>query len=162
MDVREKLVEIMENLGCNDEYCKDCEFCNDIDGCVHRQKEIIADRLIANGVTVQENVKMRDELLKQLKNVPITTWKEEPSIETVQEWISVKDRLPDNKEHDWVLAQVVEDNGYMHIPKVMEYRQLRNDWFEETYGWLSEHNGVFTVTHWMPLPEPPKREKTEE
>ena len=54
MDVREKLLEIMEDLGCNDEYCKDCEFCNDIDGCVHRQKEIIADRLIANGVTVQE------------------------------------------------------------------------------------------------------------
>ena len=127
MDVREKLVEIMEDLGCNDEYCKDCEFCNDIDGCVHRQKEIIADRLIANGVTVQE-------------------------------WISVKDRLPDNKEHDWVLAQVVEDNGYMHIPKVMEYRQLRNDWFEETYGWLSEHNGLFSVTHWMPLPNPPKGE----
>ena len=77
---------------------------------------------------------------------------------TVQEWISVEDRLPDNKEHDWVLAQVVEDNGYMHIPKVMEYRQLRNDWFEETYGWLSEHNGLFSVTHWMPLPERPKGE----
>ena len=74
---------------------------------------------------------------------------------TVQEWISVEDRLPDNKEYDWVLAQVVEDNGFMHIPRVMEYRQLKNDWFEETYGWLSEHNGVFTVTHWMPLPKPP-------
>ena len=75
----------------------------------------------------------------------------------VQEWISADDRLPDNKEHDWVLAQVVEDNGYMHIPKVMEYRQSKNDWFEETYGWLSEHNGAFTVTHWMPIPpEPPK------
>ena len=77
---------------------------------------------------------------------------------TVQEWISVDDRLPDNKEYDWVLAQVVEDNGYMHIPKVMEYRQAKNDWFEETYGWISDHNGVFTVTHWMPLPEPPKGE----
>ena len=77
---------------------------------------------------------------------------------TVQEWISVEDRLPDNKEYDWVLAQVVEDNGFMHIPRVMEYRQLKNDWFEETYGWLSEHNGVFTVTHWMPLPKPPKGE----
>ena len=77
---------------------------------------------------------------------------------TVQEWISVDDRLPDNKEHDWVLAQVVEDNGFMHIPKVMEYRQSKNDWFEETYGWLSEHNGAFTVTHWMPLPQPPKGE----
>ena len=117
----------MEDLGCNDEYCKDCEFCNDIDGCVHRRKEIIADRLIANGVTVQE-------------------------------WISVKDRLPDNKEYDWVLAQVVEDNGYMHIPRVMEYRQAKDDWFEETYGWLSEHNGLFSVTHWMPLPNPPKGE----
>ena len=75
----------------------------------------------------------------------------------VPEWISVTERLPDNKEHDWVLAQVVEDNGYMHIPKVMEYRQSKNDWFEETYGWLSEHNGAFTVTHWMPIPpEPPK------
>ena len=75
---------------------------------------------------------------------------------TAQEWISVNDRLPENKEHDWVLAQVVEDNGFMHIPKVMEYRQQRNDWFEETYGWLSEHNGAFTVTHWMPLPPVPE------
>ena len=77
---------------------------------------------------------------------------------TVQEWIPVTERLPDNKEHDWVLAQVVEDNGFMHIPKVMEYRQQRNDWLDETYGWLSEHNGAFTVTHWMPLPAPTKRE----
>ena len=81
---------------------------------------------------------------------------------TVQEWISVEDRLPDNKEYDWVLAQVVEDNGFMHIPRVMEYRQLKNDWFEETYGWLSEHNGVFTVTHWMPLPKAPETKKTKE
>ena len=77
---------------------------------------------------------------------------------TVQEWISVDDRLPDNKEHDWVLAQVVEDNGFMHIPRVMEYRQAKDDWFEESYGWLSEHNGLFSVTHWMPLPNPPKGE----
>ena len=106
MDVREKLVELcedLETLPCCDTY------------------EGQAEYLIANGVTVQE-------------------------------WISVDDRLPDNKEYDWVLAQVVEDNGFMHIPKVMEYRQSKNDWFEETYGWLSEHNGAFTVTHWMPLP----------
>lgn len=81
--------------------------------------------------------------------------------DVVQEWISVDDRLPDNKEYDWVLAQVVEDNGFMHIPTVMEYRQSKNDWFGETYGWLSDHNGVFTVTHWMPLPEPPKEEANE-
>ena len=155
MDVREKLVELLGNI-----YLPMMAGPDTIGEyrIPHKFKEKIADYLISNGITVQENVKMSDELLKQLKNAPITTWKEEPSIETVQEWISVKDRLPDNKEHDWVLAQVVEDNGYMHIPKVMEYRQLRNDWFEETYGWLSEHNGVFTVTHWMPMPNPPKGE----
>ena len=113
MDVREKLVELcedLETLPCCDTY------------------EGQAEYLISNGVTVQE-------------------------------WISAKDRLPDNKEHDWVLAQVVEDNGYMHIPRVMEYRQAKDDWFEETYGWLSEHNGLFSVTHWMPLPNPPKGEE---
>ena len=114
MDVREKLVDLIIDAKRTDP--KTGSFA-----------EYLADHLIANGVTVQE-------------------------------WISVKDRLPDNKEHDWVLAQVVEDNGFMHIPKVMEYRQQRNDWFEETYGWLSEHNGLFSVTHWMPLPNPPKGE----
>ena len=107
MDVREKLVELLQSAPA------------DIIG--NHGVVALADLLIANGVTVQE-------------------------------WISVKDRLPDNKEYDWVLAQVVEDNGFMHIPTVMEYRQSKNDWFEETYGWLSEHNGAFTVTHWMPLP----------
>ena len=142
MDVRGKLIDLLTG--------------HSID--TQQVVEYVADYLISNGVTVQENVKMSDKLLKQLKNAPITICKSEPSIETVQEWISVKDRLPDNKEHDWVLAQVVEDNGFMHIPRVMEYRQAKNDWFEETYGWLSEHNGLFSVTHWMPLPEPPKGE----
>lgn len=114
MNVREKLVELLQSAP------------TDIMG--NHSVGALADHLIANGVTVQE-------------------------------WISVKDRLPDNKEYDWVLAQVVEDNGFMHIPTVMEYRQSKNDWFEETYGWLSDHNGAFTVTHWMPLPEPPKKEE---
>ena len=105
MDTKEKLIELLDRFVYDDWYDNDD----------------IAEKLISNGVTVQE-------------------------------WISVKDRLPDNKEYDWVLAQVVENNGFMHIPTVMEYRQSKNDWFEETYGWLSEHNGLFTVTHWMPLP----------
>ena len=153
MDVREKLLELLGNI-----YLPMMDGHNTIGeyNIPHKFKEKIADYLISNGVTVQENVKMSDELLKQLKNAPIMICKSEPSIETVQEWISVKDRLPDNKEHDWVLAQVVEDNGYMHIPRVMEYRQAKNDWFEETYGWLSEHNGLFSVTHWIPLPLAPE------
>lgn len=102
---------------------------------------------------------MKDDALHIIDSMPAAdVVEQEQESKPLNGWISVEDRLPDNKEHDWVLAQVVEDNGYMHIPRVMEYRQLKNDWFEETYGWLSEHNGLFTVTHWMPLPDPPKGE----
>ena len=124
MDVREKLVELLDDIQVRGEDFTDYEIYGmRLPDTV--SNEDVASHLIAHGVTVQE-------------------------------WISVKDRLPDNKERDWVLAQVVDDNGFMHIPKVMEYRQQRNDWFEETYGWLSEHNGAFTVTHWMPLPPVPE------
>ena len=153
MDVREKLMEIMEDLGCNDEYCKDCEFCNDIDGYVHRQKEIIADRLIANGVTVQENVKMSDELLKQLKNAPITIFKSEPSIVTVHEWISVKERLPE--EGEYVLCVL---KGFNYGGKIQVCKFVPADKFKDKPYFEHFRNGFPSVTHWMPLPEPPKGE----
>ena len=81
MDIREKLVELIFDSLCRhiDKSCK--------------LAENIADDLISNGVTVQENVEISDELLKQLKNAPITICKEEPLIELVQEWISINDRL---------------------------------------------------------------------
>jgi hypothetical protein len=54
MTDREKLIELLDQCDrCNAEYCNQCEFGKDIDGCVLRQKEIIADTLLANGVTVR-------------------------------------------------------------------------------------------------------------
>ena len=138
MDIREKLVEIMENLGCNDEYCKDCEFCNDIDGCVHRQKEIIADRLIANGVTVQE-------------------------------WVSVDDRLPEMGEHyqsEDVLVCIdyrpddpdTTKDSYVSIDHV-DFNCFGQGWFScERDDPRDGEPSPYFVTHWMPLPNPPKGE----
>ena len=49
--MREKLIKALDKTGiCNAEYCCDCEFNKDVEGCVRRQKEIIADSLIANDV----------------------------------------------------------------------------------------------------------------
>ena len=79
------------------------------------------------------------------------------ALQAYQPWIPVSERLPKNSEHDWVLAQITEDNGYMWIPKAMEYRERIGDWYCEELGWLKTHNGTFKVTHWKPLPEPPKR-----
>jgi hypothetical protein len=63
---------------------------------------------------------------------------------TVQEWISVKDRLPD--ESGEYLAYCGECDGicvlYFEILKTKS--KWRTNWKE--------------VTHWMPLPQPPKGE----
>jgi hypothetical protein len=112
MDVMEKLVELLRNSPHLDVIKgykgNDCTF------------EQGADWLIANGVTVQE-------------------------------WISVKDRLPD--EYEPVL---VYDPDVGHGQCVM-YACWSVD------GWKTEfdfdHHEDHGITHWMPLPTPPKEEK---
>ena len=131
MDIREKLVEIIQNS---------------VGGCARHWAEIIADGLIAHGVTVQENVEISDELLRQLKNAPITICKEEPSIEVVQEWISVNDRLPEEKVNCIVhYKHAYCDNDDYWAIGICFYNgeKFQMDW-------------SYKVTHWMPLPKPPK------
>jgi hypothetical protein len=71
------------------------------------------------------------------------------------EWISVRDKLPEEKTA--VLGFGVRSITY-----------LKNDPFPATHivysrgedeGWFTFWNGEYVdITHWMPLPEPPKEE----
>ena len=131
MDVREKLVELQLQADIADNISEN--------GTQHR--EFIADLMIANGVTVKENMEISDELLKQLKNVPITICKEEPLIETVQEWIPVTERLP-----DWRDGKVLVFTKYGF--SICE-RTVNNRWRGQHANW---------ITHWTYLPQPPKGE----
>ena len=63
---------------------------------------------------------------------------------TVQEWISVKDKLPEDQEE--VLVCTCSKNGIRNIDK----GYMAIDRFI--------HRGCAEVTHWMPLPQPPKGE----
>ena len=132
MDVREKLVEILEEP-CGGLYPA-CE---------------LADYLLDQGVTVQENMEISDELLKQLKKSPITTWKEEPSIEIVKEWISVDDRLPEAGGYVVCIAKRNPFSRFVPMVARIEKNGCVNPITEQ---YISE------VTHWMPLPKPPKGE----
>ena len=53
--MREEIIAILANCDCETEYCKDCKFGDDLDGCIRRQKEIIADHLIAADVVPKVN-----------------------------------------------------------------------------------------------------------
>ena len=67
---------------------------------------------------------------------------------TVQEWISVDDRLP-----DYFTSVLVWCPGNKCI--YAAYRNARQEWytFDDT---IAGHVVVNMVTHWMPMPEPPE------
>ena len=72
---------------------------------------------------------------------------------TVQEWISVKDRLPEEKVRVLgLLHTVFESGGHYDLILVME---LINGLFVP-FNCSPIKNG--SVTHWMPLPPAPKGE----
>ena len=152
MDVRENLVELIFDSLCRhiDKSCK--------------LAENIADDLISNGVTVQENVEISDELLKQLKNAPIIICKEEPSIELMQEWIPVTKRLPEipnglaenpepvlymMKNTKTIYAGYYGEGGLWRDKYFREYADSRNGVdINDVLCWMYQHN----------LPKPPKGE----
>ena len=112
MDIREKLVELMKEV-------KYSVFPNSTDH-----------------YTFGVQLPYSDRILRQVADHLIAH-----SV-TVQEWISVKDRLPDCA--DTVLA--VDRDGIMSTAYYVGYWHGGGD--------LDE----YAVTHWMPLPQPPKGE----
>lgn len=71
-----------------------------------------------------------------------------PTIEAEPKWISVKERLPEDDEHYLVWCS---DNNSCELALYFGDGE-----------WLTEdlENITRVVTHWMPLPEPPKMEET--
>lgn len=59
------------------------------------------------------------------------------------EWISVKDRLPDNNDEVLMFICGVHVLGYVDI---------NGEWYND----VDEKEFSGSVTHWMPLPDPPK------
>ena len=116
MDVREKLVELLKTNACPSPFMCDpaCRYYGFEDCFPDR----FADHLIANGVTVQE-------------------------------WISVKDRLPEAGGYVVCIAKRNPFSRFMPMVARIE----KNGWVNPiTEQYISE------VTHWMPIPQPPKGE----
>lgn len=66
-------------------------------------------------------------------------------------WIPVTERLPENG--DWVLG-IGPKKGY----HVCEYIGITHFPYSGDIPWFSAKGRSLNITHWMPLPEPPKEE----
>ena len=74
---------------------------------------------------------------------------------TVQEWIPVTERLPEN---DAMVIGYTPCDGFMFVGYYHE--ENKYDWRQWYIVTAMRSTKVITkkVTHWMPLPEPPKEE----
>lgn len=63
-------------------------------------------------------------------------------------WISVKDRLPRCGDKVIITDGVFVSEAFLSI---------RHKWVRDGFDWIASE-----ITHWMPMPEPPEMEKTEE
>ena len=104
MDVREKLVDLIIDAKRTDPETGSFA-------------EYLADHLIANGVTVQE-------------------------------WISVKDRLPKDDSDVLAYSRIGEES------RIYPACYSNGVWFDCVFN----APATDTTTHWMPLPQPPKGE----
>ena len=65
---------------------------------------------------------------------------------TVQEWLSVKDRLPEESG----MYIVTANDGHAQRVSFVQWQKKNRMWN------LTGARSYWRVTHWMPLPEPPK------
>lgn len=78
------------------------------------------------------------------------------------DWISVKDRMPSDGEY--VLCYHLDDDhitvGYFESENVQFYIESDGSKFYTDSGWETQIPWAQKgdVTHWMPLPKPPKHE----
>ena len=125
MNVREKLVELLKSVLPN--------FRNNMAYWGEKPIYEFADCLLANGVTVQE-------------------------------WISVKDRLPEDSGC-YLVVYRDKYNGSISIAFDMYVKCNIGEWWESEFAcditkqflWATRLQEQ-EVTHWMPLPQPPKGE----
>lgn len=67
---------------------------------------------------------------------------------TVSQWISVDDRLP----KDWTDVLILSRFGFL---ETAVYTGAPGKW---RVGWNGDMLEADSITHWMPLPQPPKGE----
>ena len=135
MDTRRKLVEL---------------FINTI-GLTPTDAEIYANDFIAHGVTVQEYCK---DCAEATQNCIVKLQEQIAELRSAQEWVSVKDRLPE-KDGQYLIftTQYFTPD---HIDGIDHKDGIEISGYCKRYGFLSE-NGIH-AKYWQPLPHPPKGE----
>ena len=75
---------------------------------------------------------------------------------TVDQWISVEERLPDDASDVLAYYDCGDDS------RVMFVNYYKRCWYDSVFNDLIDDLDQGCITHWMPLPEPPKGVKQDD
>ena len=135
MDVSEKLVEILQDE--NNPVWR--WFPNNM------AMMQLVDYLISSGVTVQEDCK---DCAKATQNCIVKLQEQIAELRSAQEWVSVEDRLPEESG----MYIVTANDGHAQRVSFVQWQKKNRMWN------LTGERSYWRVTHWMPMPHPPKGE----
>jgi hypothetical protein len=146
--MREKLIELLENS----------PYLDVLGGLSYYEEA--ADHLIANGVRLEEKQATSDETERW--KVAALYFRDKAYAKP--EWIPVTERLPED-DGDYLVAKKIFNNSIRQdvlrfakdgrkVDKYDFQGEWKNIWYyyDSEYGYIT----VDSVTHWMPLPEPPE------
>ena len=77
---------------------------------------------------------------------------------TVQEWVSVKDRLPKLTEEEIESFRLFGDTFFPEFNVMILGATRATTLYYDGKRWYDEGNKCYCVTHWQPMPQPPKGE----
>ena len=112
---------------------------------------------VDGGEWIPVNADALHELVGQFKKMREISLQTHESVQNVPEtnvgeWISVKDRLPKIRDDGFADAFLVTDGSLAHIAYFVD-----GEWIF-TYNGEMKESMFYEVTHWQPLPQPPKGE----
>ena len=138
MDVREKLVELLaEYFNIGDSYAYN----------LTRVKSAFA----CGTVGLDDFEEFDDETVEDIASYLIDNGV------TVQEWVSVKDRLPQYTDEYNVTVGVPSEFGYFEEVKTLRFERIKG----KEPRWVIPKNEIYNIIAWMELPkkyQPPKGE----
>lgn len=75
-------------------------------------------------------------------------------VQNMAEWISVKERLPEKDSEAWYNLALTRERAGQRGPARVVRVGYWNGYHKRFWGFDAPNS--YTVTHWMPLPEPPE------
>ena len=114
-------------------------------------EEQIAEWIEQAGLSEDDTADRARELCWMVIEGCINVVKTQPTLTPQNEWVSVEERLPEDKQ----IVLFHQKNGFIYCAEYFAGNKLLSPaWFIDNDCWEAGE-----VTHWMPLPEPPERQE---